>query len=92
MVAKAMLGAVGDRGLLGGEGEANLRVRIARSVPSGQWVRTQRLLALELELPAAGIGFAGLGRLALELGNAGDGHEAQVAKCSGGIKTGPAWS
>jgi len=58
MVAKAVPFAVGDRSLLRGEGKADLRIRIARAVPAGQWVGPQRLLPLELEQPAAGIGLS----------------------------------
>jgi hypothetical protein len=86
MIIKPPRTAVIDRCLLGRERESHLGIGVAGAVPAGQGVRSKRLLSLELEDPFTGICLAGLGRLALLLGDAGDRHEAEVAKCVRQIK------
>src|SRR5438270_4602102 len=78
--------AISDRGLFCRECEAHLRLGVARSVLSGQRISTLRLTALALELPAAGMSLARLGRLTLHLGNSGDGHRRQPWQ-SGSVKS-----
>ena len=86
VVGEAVLVAIGDGGLLRGEGEANLRPRVPGAVPAGQRIGPLRLLPFELEKPLAGLGLAGLRRLALDFGNAGSDHCGDVAKSGRGIK------
>src|SRR6478672_3955357 len=86
MIVEPALLAVGDRRFLAVERDAHLRPRVPRPVPAGQRVGAERLLPLELEDPLARIGLSRLGGLALLLGDAGNGHAGQVAKCALQIK------
>src|SRR6476620_4365484 len=81
VVLQAVFSAVGDGRVLGLEGQAYLRAGIARAVPAGQRVGSKRLLALEFQEPAPGIGLARLGRPAFDFGDAGNRHGCDVAKC-----------
>ena len=85
-MVKAMLRTISDRRVLGREGEADLRIGVARSVPASQGVGPLTFLALELKQPTAGVGLARLGGLAFNFGNASEGDGAGVAKCARGIK------
>lgn len=80
VVLEAMLFAVIDRRLPRRTSNPHLRFGVTRSVPAGQRIRSQRLLTLELDEPAAGVGFARLGCLAIKFGNAGDGHRFRRGK------------
>lgn len=78
VVAEPVPIAISDRCLLAREGHPDLRIGVARAVPPGQRIGPQGLLTLKLDQPAAGIGLAGLGRPAIELGNSRDGHDARA--------------
>src|SRR5215208_4578471 len=82
MIAEPVLLAVSDCRIFRREFHADLRVGVARTVPSGERVGANRLLPLELEQPAAGVRLARLGGLAVELGNARDRH--RMSRCRSG--------
>jgi len=88
MVLKPMLVAVSDRGFARLEDHPDLGIRVARTVPPRQRVRTKWLPPFEFQQPAPGVRLSGLGRLALELGDAGNGHGREVAKSGLRIKFG----
>src|SRR5205085_11243449 len=58
VIGKAVALAISDRRFLGREVHADLRPRVARTVPPGQRIGMLCLLPFELELPAGGIGLA----------------------------------
>src|SRR5438270_8937736 len=64
VICEPVLLAIGDRGFLAVKVDPHLRVGVARAVPTGERVGTLRFLTLEFQQPAAGVGFAGLRRLA----------------------------
>src|SRR5438270_12242535 len=80
VIAEPVLVAIGYCRVLGREVHPHLRVGVAGAIPASQRVRTEGLLPLKLEQPRARVRLARLGRPALELGDAGNGHVCEVAK------------
>jgi len=80
MVIQPVLAAISDRGVFRRKAQAYLWPGVARPIPAGQRIGAQGFLPLELKQPAASIGLPGLGRLAVDLGYAGDSHRASRGK------------